>query len=273
MDPHIALGAAAGGERRAPTPRGAVRLYAGEAEDLLRRRATDGARLIVTPNLDHLRLLTRSRALRRAYAGADLALNDSRFLDRAFLGGRASCLPGSEVAPALLDRAAPGARVMVVGAPVAVRRWLAEAYPHLQVAALEPSFGYVARRAERRAIARAAVAFGPDLVLVCTGAPQSEVLGLQLKRALGGRACDILCCGAALHFLAGVRSRAPVWMRRIGAEWAWRFLREARTRGRYLADVAFLAVQGRALARLRAQGAAALPGYALLTRSAAAPER
>ena len=76
----------------------------------MRRRADDGPRLIVTPNLDHLRLLSRSRALRRAYADADIVLNDSRFLDRAVFRSRARCMPGSELAPEILA-AAPADRM------------------------------------------------------------------------------------------------------------------------------------------------------------------
>ena len=258
----IGTARAATSDRRGPAGEG-YRLYAGAPRQLLRRRAGDGPRLIVTPNLDHLRLLHRRRSLRRAYAAADVVLVDSRFLARAAFGDRALCYPGSEFAPDLLRNAPAGARVLVVGASPAVRRWLADAFGALIVEVVEPSQGFIRRRDERRAIVARTRAFDPALVLVCTGAPQSELLALQLKRALADRPCDIVCCGSALRFLAGEATRAPGWMRRGGVEWAWRFAVEPRTRRRYLLDAAFLVRALPGLLRLRRAREARLPRYTL----------
>jgi len=114
------------------------------------------AGLIVTPNLDHLRLLALSAALRRAYAEADVVLNDSRFLDRLALRGRSLCWPGSDLAPAMLTALAPGARVVMIGGGPAVQAYLVDAFSTLDIAFLEPSMGYIHRRAERRALVAAA---------------------------------------------------------------------------------------------------------------------
>jgi N-acetylglucosaminyldiphosphoundecaprenol N-acetyl-beta-D-mannosaminyltransferase len=263
-------GATRAAERRQPRRPDVYRLYAGEMAQLLRRRSTDGPRLIVTPNLDHLRLLDRRAALRRAYARADVVLNDSRFLDRAVFRARVNCLPGSELAPEILDASAPGRRIMVIGASAALERWARAAYPDLGFLFLEPSHGYVLRRAERRGIVQAARDFAPHQIFVCTGAPQSEVLGLQLKRGLTHR-CDILCCGAALQFLAGEKARAPVWLRGLGLEWTWRFLREGRVRGRYLADLGFLVARSTAFMKLRTGEGARLGRYSVVLPPSARP--
>ena len=248
------------------------RLYAGELEQLMRRRADDGPRLIVTPNLDHLRLLSRSRALRRAYGDADIVLNDSRFLDRAVFRARARCLPGSELAPEILAAAPEGTRFMIVGASPGLERWAQAAFPELAFRFIDPSRGYIGRRGERRDIVGQARAFAPRHIFVCTGAPQSEIMGAQLKRGLG-HACDILCCGGALQFMAGEKTRAPRWMRALSIEWLWRFAAEAHTRGRYLADMRFLAVQSGPLLRLRRQASARLPSFGLATPDEFTPRR
>jgi N-acetylglucosaminyldiphosphoundecaprenol N-acetyl-beta-D-mannosaminyltransferase len=245
---------------RAATP-GTIRtfsLYRGDAASLA---ATTAARLIVTPNLDHLRLLARSAALRRAYAAADVVVNDSRFLDRLALKGRALCLPGSDLAPAMLDTQTPGARVAVIGGDPAVQTYLAKRFANLDFVFLNPSMGYIQRRAERRAIVAAAMAAAPQIVFVCTGAPRSELLAAQLKRA--GYAGAILCCRSAFHFLAGAKRRAPEAFQRLGAEWLWRFVSEAATRRRYIADALFLARHAGAFLRLRRQGEARFGLYGL----------
>jgi N-acetylglucosaminyldiphosphoundecaprenol N-acetyl-beta-D-mannosaminyltransferase len=234
------------------------RLYRGEAASLL-------AGLIVTPNLDHLRLLAVSAALRHAYAQADVVLNDSRFLDRLALRGRALCWPGSDLAPMMLTALAPGARVAVIGGGPAVQAYLADAFAAIDFVFLEPSMGYIRRRAERRALVATALAAGPEIVFVCTGAPRSELLAAQLKRA--GYGGVILCCGSAFHFLAGAKRRAPKAFQRLGAEWLWRFASEAATRRRYLADAVFLLRHAGAFLRLRRGGEAGFGRYCLTVGS------
>ena len=233
-------------------------LYRGQAASLGARSATG---LIVTPNLDHLRLLTRSAALRRAYATADIVLNDSRFLDRLALQGRALCLPGSDLAPAMLSALKTSARVAVIGGDAGVQAYLAKTFAGLDFVFLNPSMGYIQRRSERRAIVAATLAAEPQIVFVCTGAPRSELLAAQLKRA--GYAGAILCCGSAFHFLSRAKRRAPKALRRVGAEWLWRFASEAATRRRYLADAVFLLRHAGAFLRLRRRGEARFGPYNL----------
>ncbi len=249
--------------RRLAPQRPAYRLYEGGAEAL-----AQGCGMVVTPNLDHLRLLTLSRAFRRAYAQADVVVNDSRFLDRLALAGRATCLPGSELAPLMLDAAAPWARVVVIGGDEAVRGHLVRACASLDFTFLDPSMGYIRKRGERRALAAAVIGARPDLVFVCTGAPQSELMAAQLKRAGCGAA--ILCCGSAFHFLAGAKRRAPPAFRELGAEWLWRFACEAPTRKRYAADALFLLRRLPAFVALRTAGRTSFPGFALSAGRSAA---
>jgi N-acetylglucosaminyldiphosphoundecaprenol N-acetyl-beta-D-mannosaminyltransferase len=243
----------AGAERRR------LAFYGYGLEVLLANLGRPRGLLIVTPNLDHLRLLNSSAALRRAYRCADVVLNDSRFLDRLCLHGRALTLPGSELAPMMLGRAPAGAKALVIGCDEAVKADLRARYPHMAFAFAEPSMGFIRRCAERRTLVAAALADKPSMVFVCTGAPQSELLAAQMKRA--GVKADILCCGSAFHFLAGTKARAPVWARRIGGEWAWRFVLEPRTRQRYLADALFLAANALTFLSLRLTGRARFGRY------------
>jgi N-acetylglucosaminyldiphosphoundecaprenol N-acetyl-beta-D-mannosaminyltransferase len=235
-------------------------LYRGDAAAL----GAFATGLIVTPNLDHLRLLALSPALRRAYAKADVVVNDSRFLDRLALKGQALCLPGADLAPAMLAALAPGARVAVIGGDAAVQTYLATTFARLDFVFLEPSMGYIQRRSERRAIVAAVLTAAPQTVFVCTGAPRSELLAAQLKRA--GYSGAILCCGSAFHFLSGEKRRAPAAFQRLGAEWLWRFLSEAATRRRYVADALFLLRHGATFLRLRQTGQAQFGRYSLSAR-------
>ena len=251
--------------RRAAAPpprRPRYELFSGTLEELARRPAgPDSGRLIVTPNVDHLRLLSRSRALRRAYGAADVVLNDSRALDRAFIRGRAFVLTGADLAPEILARLEPGSKVFTIGCTEAIEAAMRAAYPGLELRFLNPSMGYIHKRGERRAVARAVIEADPACVFVCTGAPQSEVMAAQLKRA--GCGADILCCGSGLLFLAGETPRAPRWMQMRGGEWLFRFLAEPRTRKRYVRDALFLLGSVRSLLDLRRSGSARFGGFTL----------
>ncbi len=238
---------------------GVFALYRGDPSALL----AGGQGLIVTPNLDHLRLLGLSRSLRRAYAQADVIVNDSRFLDKLAIRGAAPCIPGSELAPDMLEFLRPGSRVCMIGGSPEVQAFLAHAYPRLLFAFVTPSMGYIRRRSERRAIVAEVLVGAPDCVFICTGAPQSELLAAQLKRA--GCKATLLCCGSAFNFLAGIKPRAPRLFQLLGAEWLWRFAGEAHTRKRYLADALFLLANLRAVLQMRRTGRAQFPAFLLRT--------
>jgi len=246
-----------GGDKRQG---GVIAFYYGDASALL----SGPKGLIVTPNLDHLRLLGLSKALRRAYVQADVIVNDSRFLDKLAIRGAVPCIPGSELAPDMLEALRAGSRVCMIGGSPTVQAFLAHAYPRLLFAFVSPSMGYIKRRSERRAIVAEVMVGAPDCVFVCTGAPQSELLAAQLKRS--GCTATLLCCGSAFNFLAGVKPRAPRAFQLLGAEWLWRFIGEAHTRRRYVADALFLLANLRAVMELRRTGRARFAGYTLAAR-------
>jgi N-acetylglucosaminyldiphosphoundecaprenol N-acetyl-beta-D-mannosaminyltransferase len=240
-------------------------LFRGTLDELATRPPGRGTgRLIVTPNVDHLRLLSRSRALRQAYATADLVLNDSQALNRTFIGGTVFTLTGTDLTPEMLQRLAPGSTVYSIGCTPAVEAAMREAYPGLDLRFHNPSMGYIRKRAERRAVVAMVLAADPACVFVSTGAPQSEILAAQIKRA--GCDADILCCGSGLLFLAGSTPRAPLWLQRLGGEWFWRFLVEPRTRKRYARDALFLLENLPTLIAIRRTGVGRFPGFRLACR-------
>jgi exopolysaccharide biosynthesis WecB/TagA/CpsF family protein len=70
-----------------------------------------------------------------------------------------------------------------------------------------------------------AVALRPDLIILGMGMPKQERVAYALRSALSEPSL-IVCAGALLDFLGGKVPRAPLWMRALGIEWAYRLLRE-----------------------------------------------
>ena len=222
-----------------------------------------GCRFVVTPNADHAVLYHDNAELRRAYAAAGLILVDGMPLllaAKLLRRGVPERVPGSDLVPALFaaarERAASdggasegGADERAADRPLKV--YLLGAAPGVAeraakriegqwsgvrvVGCYSPPPGFEKDAAENEAILQRIAAAGCDLLVVGLGAPKQELWVHANRDRIAAPAA--LCVGATIDFLAGEKRRAPVWMRRVGLEWAHRLATEPRRlAGRYLRD-------------------------------------
>ncbi|MFC9760541.1 WecB/TagA/CpsF family glycosyltransferase [Rhodococcus jostii] len=193
-----------------------------------------GQHLVVTMNVDQLLDLAEGSALADAYDIASMRLIDGMpivFLAR-LLGakdvhrntGADLLIQCSEVASKM------GWKIAIAGgksttAEKATRN-LSMRYPSAEIVSIDfpmmegsqlPLFEQVA--AELRAVA-------PDLVFLCLGAPKQERWFLEHRELLPDGV--YIGAGAAVDFAAGDIARSPVWLQRIGFEWAHRLVTEPR---------------------------------------------
>lgn len=76
----------------------------------------------------------------------------------------------------------------------------------------------------------------PQVVLLCMGMPRQEILAGKLRNA--GFEGLAICGGGWADFYSLVKPRAPLWMRKFGMEWIFRFMLEPRRLGkRYTVDI------------------------------------
>ncbi len=199
---------------------------------------------IVTPNLDHLRRLTRDADFRSLCAGAELRVADGMpLLWAARLQG--TPLPervaGSNLIWSLSGRAAHAGRGVYLlggdpGTAEEAARVLRQRFAALRIAGIHcPAPGF---ERDARALAEISAGLarsGADLVLVALGSPKQEQLIAQLRSQLP-RAWWI-GIGISFSFVAGRVARAPRWMQRLGLEWLHRLAQEPRRLARrYLVD-------------------------------------
>lgn len=186
------------------------------------------AAVVVTPNINHLHLVQTSREARDAMTRADLQLADGWPIVAAsrMLG---MPLPERIAGIDLVDRLVSSDTefsVAILGGPSDAAARLADvAARHNRVALVDdlaPGWDDPAKRSELAARLKAA---SPNLTFVGIGAPRQEQLAHELKDVVCG---PIICCGAAVEVLAGVRPRAPHWLQRVGMEWAFRLVIEPR---------------------------------------------
>lgn len=209
------------------------------------REGTGACRYVVTPNVDHVVLLRHHTGLRAAYDDADLILADgapvvwaAQLLKRPL----PEKVPGSDLVPALFE-AIPTSeprRVYLLGAGPGVAERAAakitERWPSVKIAGCySPPLGFEKDAAENERILARISDAAPDILVVGLGAPKQELWVHQHRAKI--KASAALCVGATIDFLAGEKSRAPVWMRQSGLEWLHRvWMEPRRLAGRYARD-------------------------------------
>ena len=202
-------------------------------------------RYVVTPNVDHVVKLQENDVFRAAYGAADMVVVDGKpvLLASRLLGKPLpEIVPGSDLCPALFDAANQGGslRVFLFGAADGVAERAAALirtrWPGVEVCGVySPPMGFSADVPSNAIALEKINAVKPDVLLVGLGAPKQEIWVHAVRDRLQVKVA--LCVGATIDFLAGEKSRAPVWVRSIGMEWLYRALSEPkRLLGRYLHD-------------------------------------
>jgi N-acetylglucosaminyldiphosphoundecaprenol N-acetyl-beta-D-mannosaminyltransferase len=189
--------------------------------------------LVVTPNVQHIGLLSGDREFRSAYEGASLVVADGVPIvwTSILLGRRLRArVAGSDLLPAFCPRAArKGYRLFFLGAGpgIAARasELLALKNPGLLVCGTSsPPFGFEHDAAENGRVIDLIRQHRPDALFIGLGTPKSEKWAWRHLEALGVPV--VLSVGAAFDFIAGKKKRAPRWMQASGLEWFHRLIRE-----------------------------------------------
>lgn len=195
---------------------------------------------VVTPNVDHVVRLQRSRSdLWPVYRAAWMTLCDSRIL--ALMAGTMGCtlpvLPGSDLTRVMFERIIrPMDKVAVVGGRASEIRDLAGRYGLENVHHYDPPMGFIDDPAEIERAVQFIVRTGARYCFLAVGSPQQEVLAYRVKLA-GGASGTGFCVGASLDFLSGVQKRAPRVVQMLALEWLYRLgSRPGRMWRRYLYD-------------------------------------
>ncbi|WP_144120321.1 WecB/TagA/CpsF family glycosyltransferase [Catellatospora sichuanensis] len=191
---------------------------------------------IASANIDHIHHFAGSGDLHGSTPDVDwLVLLDGVPLVRkaSRLTGRDEAkLSGSDLLPRMVELAEQaGATLGFLGGTPAMHGRLglalAERHPTLKVVGQwTPSREVVNDPVGSSALAGEIRQAGPEILVVGLGKPRQERWIARHGAATGARV--VLAFGAAADFLAGTVDRAPDWVVAMGAEWAFRLVREPR---------------------------------------------
>jgi N-acetylglucosaminyldiphosphoundecaprenol N-acetyl-beta-D-mannosaminyltransferase len=202
--------------------------------------------VVVTPNINHLQLVQASDEARDAMNRADLRLADgwpivaaSRILGQPL----PERVAGIDLVQRLVDGESEFTVAILGGSGDAASRLAQRARRTNDVVFVDELRPGWDEQEHRSRLAHEVAMAAPNLALVGIGAPRQEILAHELKSSVRG---PIICCGAAIEVLAGLRPRAPRAIQRAGLEWAFRIaLEPRRLAGRYvIAGASFLRLLG-----------------------------
>lgn len=190
--------------------------------------------LIVTPNAYHFVLLEKDELFHQAYNRASLVLADGMsliFISRLLRCPLKERIAGADLFPQICALAAEQQkRLFLLGGEggsekIALEK-MKKIWPQLEVAAYAPPPGFERDPEMSDRIIGLIKNFSPDILFCFVGSPKSEKWLIQnFDRLQVNLAASF---GASLNYFAGVKKRAPSWIRQLGLEWAWRLALEPR---------------------------------------------
>jgi N-acetylglucosaminyldiphosphoundecaprenol N-acetyl-beta-D-mannosaminyltransferase len=195
---------------------------------------------VLTPNLDVLRQHRRSGRLQQAFRDTDLLVADGVPLIWASrLQGRPlpQRITGSDMLWSVARVAAERGDLLFLaggrpGVPQRAAERLTEVNPGLRTAARDCFVGPGPLAPQVEGLVEDVVAAAPRIVYV--GLPFASQVDLIAELRARLPAAWFLGIGSCFDFVNGDRPRAPVWLQRIGLEWAHRVFHEPHVWRRYL---------------------------------------
>lgn len=210
-------------------------------ERMLAAAQSESPSFAVTPNVDHVVMLSRNPDFRTAYQRASISVADGMPL---LWAARLKKTPlkqrvcGSDLIDPLCAGASElGLSVYLLGgregAADAAAARLVERFPGLRVAGTScPPMGFHSNLEQNRTVIDEVQKAKPDILFVGLGAPKQELWLSENLAELG--VPFSIGIGAGIEFTAGYVERAPEWMQNSGLEWAYRIFRDRRLVKRYL---------------------------------------
>lgn len=188
------------------------------------------ARIVVTPNVDHIVRLETQTEFKRDYACADFIFADGMpliWFSKMMGMPLPERVTGADLFVQLCHKAVEQSLTVrliggMPGSEDKLRSLFAQYYPGLNIDFFCPSMRFDPLGEEGCRAQQWVAEANADIVFICLGMPKQERWALHHAGSLPGGV--ILCVGAAMEFAVGLQKRAPRVFQRLGLEWFWRLV-------------------------------------------------
>ena len=190
-------------------------------------------------NLDQLLKMQREPDFAKIILSCDQITADGQpvvWLSRFFRDPLPARVPSVDIMDALLPVAArKGYKIFMLGAKEesvqAAADNIEREHPGIQIVGRQNGYFGVEDEAE---ITQRINASGADVLLIAISSPKKEEFVERNRAEL--QVPFVMGVGGAFDIRAGMTTRAPMWMRKTGVEWVWRFAQEPRRMGPRIID-------------------------------------
>lgn len=207
--------------------------------------------ILFTPNVDHLMIMERDKEFEDCYNSADWVICDSQILyyfSKLLPRRIPEAIPGSSFFSAFYNyhRNDVNCKIFILGArngvaEIAKEKINKKLNRDIVVGAFSPSSEIENNIEENKSIYNKINESGANVVVVGLGAPKQEKWIMHHRHNMPNVKIW-MALGATIDFEAGIKKRAPKFIRKIGMEWLFRFLCEPkRLFERYfMRDISFI---------------------------------
>ena len=216
-----------------------------DALERIMTMASQGQRkYVLTPNADHIVKVDSDKEFAKIYEDADLVTVDG--VPIMWIADSCSYkirqrVTGSDMFPKVCEQAAKrGNSIFILGAADNVAKEavskLEDQYKGITISGtFSPEVGFENDDDMIAEIISKVNEASPDILVLALGSPKQEKFIYNYREKMNFNVA--LPFGAAVDFVAGNVERAPLWMRKSGLEWLYRFLQEpGRLFKRYFID-------------------------------------
>lgn len=190
---------------------------------------------IVAINVDVVMKIEKDIYLKKITDNADMVLVDGQplvWIAKWHKSPVKAKVSGSDLVPELCKVASKkNYSIFIIGGKDGIaekaKSNLKEKLPNINIVGVyAPPFGFEDDADELNKINKMITKVHPDILIACFGCPKQEKWIFENYKKYD--ATVSICAGATVDFLAGSIKRAPVWMRQLGLEWLFRFMKEPR---------------------------------------------
>jgi len=193
--------------------------------------------IVITPNVDIMMRAQVDADLYAIISKAEYVVCDSQIIrkcSKALPEPIVETICGSDLFPRFCDFHANNGTIKVFllgsteeGSRLAMEKINTRCGRAIVVGSLSPSMGFEKRSEENTSIVAQINRSGANVLAVGVGCPKQEKWIAEHRNELTGITL-FFAIGATIDFEAGLQHRAPVFFRKLGMEWFYRFIREPR---------------------------------------------
>lgn len=186
-------------------------------------KESNESRIVAFANSHAFNLSTTNKEFQKHLLASDFLFRDGigvKILLKLFDIRTGDNLNGTDLIPKILERQGEGKSLVILGTTLNI---VEKARPKFEALGLKIVYEANGFQSDKF-YEEVALQYNADFYLLAMGMPKQEKIAALIKQRTTNT--TIICGGAIVDFFGGAAVRAPLFMRKLGLEWLFRFINE-----------------------------------------------